>query len=357
MAVLVMLLLAACGTAAPTDPGPPVVPSASASASSSSSAAPTPTGAANPEGNHVATGLALVRSPDASSPLTEIFIVEPRGSLRQVTGLGDEPSVGAAGPAWSPDARRIAFGPSVLGSGAFPAVLVVNANGRRQRLIQNLDVEEFSPIEWSADSTQLLYADATPPGDSRIWLADLATGDIQRVGTGARPRFLPGGDRIVFVHGIEGLVPDNPTALTQVVFVMDLDTLKPRRFAVADNAHWSPDGEAVLIEDEGMLILAEPDGSGRRVVANGSLPVWSPDASRFAFLSGTDQDGRSLVSMMDRSGQELWSGVVGSAMTWSSDGLRLAVQVDYPERLVHVLDAHTANLLWETAGSMPDWRP
>jgi Tol biopolymer transport system component len=327
-------------------------PLASASASASPSSAPS-----DPEGNHVATGLALVVPPDPGSPLTEIFIVEPDGSLRQVTGLGDEPSVGAAGPAWSPDGRQIAFGPSVVGSGAFPAVLVVNSNGKGQRLIQRLEAEEFSPIEWSADGSQLLYSDATPPGDRRLWLADLATGEIERVGTGSHPRWLPDGKRIVYVAGVEGLVPGDPAALTQVVFVMDIAARVPREWALAENAHWSPSGDAVLIEDNGLLILAEPDGSGRREIAEGALPAWSPDGSRVAFLSGTDQDGRSLVSVMDRSGQEIWSGIVGSHMSWSSDGTRLAVQMDYPERLVRVLDAETGDLLWESAGTMPAWRP
>jgi Tol biopolymer transport system component len=348
---LMALLLVACTVASPSDAASSAGASASALASASPSFAPT-----DPGGDHVATGLALVVAPNPESPLTEIFVVEPDGSLRQVTGLGDEPSVGAAGPSWSPDGRRIAFGPSVLGSG-FPAVLVVNANGNRQRLIAQLDAEEFSPIEWSADGASLLYSDTTPPGDRRLWLADLATGEIERIGTGSHPRWLPDGERIVFVRGVEDLVPGDPAALTQVVFVMDIAARVPREWALAENAHWSPSGDAVLIEDAGLLILAAPDGSGRREVAEGALPVWSPDGSRFAFLAGTDSDGRSLVSVMDRSGQEIWSGVVGSAMSWSPDGSRLAVQVDHPLRLVRVLDAETGSQLWETDGTMPAWRP
>jgi Tol biopolymer transport system component len=357
---LVALLVIGCTAAPASDAATSATASASASASSVPSASPSPSPSGeptDPDGNHVATGLALVAWPDPASPKTELFIVEPDGSLRQVTGLGDGASVGAAAPVWSPDGKRIAFGPSFRASGSFPAVLVVNANGRNQRLIQNLDHEEFSPIEWSADGTQLLYSDATPPGDRRIWLTDLDSGEMERVGTGALPRWLPDGERIVFVDGVEGLVPGEPTALTQVVFVMDIEERQPREFAMADNAHWSPDGEAVLIEADGLLVMAAPDGSGRMEVAEGGLPEWSPDGSRIAYLSGNDQDGRSLVSLMDRSGQEIWSDVVGSGMAWSSDGSRLAVQVDYPVPVVRVLDAETGQQLWETPGAMPDWRP
>ena len=350
------LLLVACTAAAPSEAASSASAGASASGSSSPSASPS-SAPTDPSGDHVATGLALVMPTSAESPVTEIFVVEPDGSLRQVTGLGEEPSIGAAGPSWSRYGRRIAFGPSVLGSGSFPAVLVINANGRRQQLIAQLEAEEFSPVEWSSDGARLLYSDATPPGDRRLWLANLETGEVERIGTGSHPRWLPDGERIVYVRGVEGLVPGEPTALTQVVFVMNIGDRVPHEWALAENAHWSPDGEAVLIEDAGLLILAEPDGSGRREVAGGALPVWSPDGSRFAFLSGVDSDGRSLVSVMDRNGEEIWSGVVGSAMSWSPDGSRLAVQVDYPLQLVKVLDAETGAQIWEIDGTMPAWRP
>lgn len=311
----------------------------------------------DPSGEHVAAGLAIVSQVSLDSPLTEIFLVQDNGELRLITGLGEGASVGGAGPVWSPDGRQIAFGPSVLGSGVFPQVWVVRADGTGQRMIAQLDAEEFSLPSWSPDGRRLVYADATPPGDRRIWLANLRTEDVERIGTGALPRFLPGGDRIGFVLGVEGLVPGDPAALTQVVHVMDVDTLEPEIFARAENAVWSPDGTAVLIQQDGILSLAHADGTGAQLVADGEQPAWSPDGSRFAYLSGTDSDGRSLISLMDRNGTQLWSDVVGSWVSWSPDGTRLAVQVDFPERVVHVLDAATGEQLWEAPGSQPAWRP
>ena len=308
-------------------------------------------------GGHVAAGLAIVSQVSLDSPLTEIFLVQGNGELRLITGLGDGASVGGAGPVWSPDGRWIAFGPSVVGSGVFPQVWVVRADGTGQRMIAQLDAEEFSLPSWSPDGRRMVYADATPPGDRRIWLANLRTEDVERIGTGALPRFLPGGDQIGFVLGVEGLVPGDPAALTQVVHVMDLDTLEPEIFARAENAVWSPDGSLVLIQQDGILTLANADGAGGQIVADGEQPAWSPDGSRFAYLSGTDSDGRSLISLMDRNGTQLWSDVVGSGVSWSPDGTRLAVQVEYPERVVHVLDAATGEQLWEAPGSQPAWRP
>jgi Tol biopolymer transport system component len=360
--VVSVLATVVIGCAQVTPPGdrPPSSSASDGPASPSQPASASPSAQPpEPPASHVAAGLALVRFPDDGRPVSEIFVVEQDGDLRQVTGLrgGDLAAMGATRPVWSPDGRRIAYGPSALGSGSFPAVLVVNANGRQPRLVAELDAEEFSTPSWSSDGTQLLYGDATPPGDRRLWLADLASGDVRRIGTGAAPRWLPDGEGIVFVRGVEGRVPSDPAALTQVVFVADVPGGEPREFAVADNVHWAPDGEALLIETEGKLILADGDGNNSREVAEGALPIWSADGTRFAYLSGHDQDGRSLVAVMDRSGDELWSGVAGSAPSWSNDGSRLAVELTYPEPMVQALDAATGELLWEAPGLMPAWRP
>jgi Tol biopolymer transport system component len=293
--------------------------------------------------------------PADGSPVTEIVVVEPNGSLRQVTGL-ESPGRGAAGPVWSPNGRKIAYWPSALGTGSLPAVLVVQADGTGQRLLHQLDAEEFSAPDWSDDGQTLLYSDATPPGDRRIWLTDVRSGEVRRIGTGALPRWLPDG-RIVYVDGVSGRVPGDAAAVTPVVFIMDASGSRVQEYAEAENAHWSPAGDAVLIEDGGKLLLSDPAGTGRTALADGSLPAWSPDGSRIVYASGNDSDGRALLTVMDRDGREIWSGVAGSAPQWSPDGTRLAVEVTYPTPVVQVLDAETGEVLWEAPGRQPAWRP
>ena len=223
----------------------------------------------------------------------------PTVELRQVTGLGQGQSVGGARPVWSPDGEQIAFGPSVLGSGAFPAVYVVNADGTGQRMIQQLDAEEFSAPSWSSNGRRLLYSDATPPGDRRLWLANIGTDEVRRIGNGALPRWLPDGKRIAYVNAVEGRVPGNSAALTQVVYVMDTQDGRPEEFAEADNAVWSPDGGAVLDRDCGSAAacqrgrLRPTAGGGRRPARLVSrwLSCRLPVGHRYGWPFAGDDDG------------------------------------------------------------------
>jgi len=358
---LMALAATACSGLAPGANGSPdasAAPSTAAPPSAAISPPPTPTPEpVDPDGNHVATGLAFAMTPSPESPRTEIFLVEPDGSLRQITNLDADQGTGGASPVWSPDGEQLAFGPAVLGSGARPATLLVEADGSNQRIVKEFDFEEFHCCSWSADSRLLLFSDATPPGDRRLWLADLVSGEVTRIGTGAAPHWLPGDRQIAFFNGVTGRVPGDPEALTPVIFVMDRDELAPRIFAEADAATWSPDGGSVLIERSGTLLLADAGGSDPQEFARGVQPAWSPDGSRVVFHSGTDADGQPLLTLMDLDGQVAWSGVAGSAPAWSSDGSRLAVQVAYPDPVVRVLSAATGEQLWETAGIQPAWRP
>jgi dipeptidyl aminopeptidase/acylaminoacyl peptidase len=95
------------------------------------------------------------------------------------------------------------------------------------------------------------------------------------------------------------------------------------------------------------LFIAPVDGGPPRQLTDGDwddvAPVWSPDGSRLAFISGRrdDRDRRALteayVVPADGGEPEKWSGALFSvaAVAWSPDGQRLAtIGSDAPEGMV-----------------------
>lgn len=323
-------------------------------------AAPSPSPTPRPTPAHdarAAAGLSLVRFVEQGGPVSQVFVVEPDGAMRQVTGLASG-SVGASLPVWSPDGTGLAFGPPKTGAGPNPVLSVVNADGSGERVIGVLGDEFGVPHRWSPDGQSLLWSDLDAVDGAAMWLADVATGEVTHLGEGQIPRWLPDGRSFSFHRGVEGRNPSNPAALTEVIYTMSLESGEVRELATASDVIWSPDGSAMLLQyGTDRVVLADADGSNPRDLVRGSSPVWSPDGTQIVFTYDHNHDGLPILAAVDRDGDELWSGVVGSSPTWSPDGSRLAVEILYPELMVEVLDAATGEVLWETAGTQPAWRP
>lgn len=335
------LFLTGCGGVSPITASPSATGSPAASrASVQPSATATPVA-------HPAAGLVFVRHDDPSSPLGDVVVVEPDGGLRVVTG-GIVPT--ATWPQWSPDRSRIAFGPPKVGAGGSPQIGLVNADGSGERAIG-----EGQTARWSPDGRYLACTDANlGQGALGIWILDTQTGEVVRIEQADEPRWLPDG-RLSYRTVVAGDDPADPAAMRAVLFVRSLPGGEPQPIARDALATWSPDGTAMLFENEGHLLLAEPDGTDAEPLVNGFSPAWSPDGSRIAYVQGMDNDAMPLWAVIDRQGTEAWSGISGASVAWSPDGERLAVDVAYPDPLIQVVDADTGEVLWETEGTQPDW--
>jgi Tol biopolymer transport system component len=371
VAAFVILVLAACAISAPAGgaAGPSGTPAGAPSkapvSTPSPSAEPTEPAPASPlppsfEG-HAAAGLTFVRFAQDDSPVSHVFVVESDGSLRQVTGVSKPDSTGATYPVWSPDGTQLMFAPPKVGGSSNWNVSLVNADGTGERPIAPLQDEYTGPFAWSPDGTRIVFGDLHEVDGPMMWLVDVASGEVRYLGAGSSPRWLPDGRRIVFIHQLEGTDLSDPAALVPAVFLMDLETGSVTEFARAMDAVWSPDGSAVLVQEEdeagARLAIADGDGANRRDFARGWSPAWSPDASQIVLAYDHNQDALPLLALVDLEGRELWSGVIGDRPSWSPDGTRIAVEVAYPEQRVQVLDARTGDVLWEDAGSQPTWRP
>jgi Tol biopolymer transport system component len=354
--VLIGLATTSCATGGSTPTHPPPTPPEVRG--SSSPDVGVPTASATPRANadaHVAADLAFVR-PVGDSGTSQVFVVDADGDIRQLTGLDSESAIGASVPVWSPDRRMVAFGPPKVGAGEHRFISIVNADGSHQRSIASLGDEFGVPFSWSRDGTRLLYFDIDAADGPAMWLAEVASGEVSFLGAGQGPRWRPDGHSITFLRAVASRDREQAAALTQTVVILDLDGGASVEFATASDALWSPDGSMVLLtNDDGEVVLANADGSDPRLLVRGWGPVWSPDGGKIVFVHDHNDDGVPLLAAVDREGQTLWSGVLGSSPSWSPDGTRLAAEILYPDNVVRVLDGATGEVLWETAGSQPAW--
>lgn len=347
-ALAVVLLLAACTAAPSTTPSPPPSSSGSPLPSPTRTAAPSSTPDAPPVDATVAAGLALVRPVDG---IDQLFVIDPDGSARQLTGLPGGTAPGAAIPKWSPDRSMIAFAPPARGAGLDPQLWLVNADGTDQRNVASVG----ETTGWSPDSRQLLWMESVYTTDNtglppRLWLYDVAAGELTDLGQGATPQWLPDGERYSYqpVHG--GIQEDVPTLL-----VVRLDgSGEPQELAPGAGGWWSPDGTGVLLRRGDGLYLADASGTDARALVAGDNPVWSPDGQRVAYAH-VDPVGTFMVGVIDREGQLVWDSVPGSNPTWSPDGTMLAVEVGIEEISTQILDAATGEVIWELEGRHPAW--
>ena len=344
---ILALLLAACATQQAATSTPTASPLSTDAPEATPDPTASPTVAPAFEG-HPAAGLALVQFPEPGSPVSQIFVVEDDGTLRQVADLNG--GIGGAFPVWSPDHSQIAFGPPKVGfPGISGQISVINADGSGERVLG-----AGKQQQWSPDGTRLLIheQDDVTSDPFTIWVQDVATGEVTDLGPAFEAQWID--DETIGFHRI---VPTDDGAFADATYIQALDGTEPVQVPAESEtlAAWSPDGSQVLLTHDGSIVIAETDGSNPRDLASGYDPVWSPDGTRVLLGYDTNQDGLPVLALVDLEGAEIWSGVVGAAPTWSPDGSRIAVEIAYPAPMVQVIDAATGDLLWEVEASQPNW--
>ena len=162
----------------------------------------------SPDGRRIAYQTSSGRAGWSSQPSgpggrLEIHVVNVDGSGRR--RLAQD----AAGTAWSPDGRKIAFtsccrGTLQRGRGPFPDVFVINADGSAKRRLSRDRSSSFH--SWSPDSRRILYVSSrgnneiyvvNPDGSGRRNLTRNPTFDGQ-------PAWSPDGRRIAFASKRDG---------------------------------------------------------------------------------------------------------------------------------------------------------
>src|SRR5262245_23864747 len=128
--------------------------------------------------------------------------------------------------------------------------------------------------QWSPHSTQIVFAGSRGHG--------LAVGAVA-----------PGNGPERFVPGIP--IGRRSPDWTHVAFVRDGELVVSRVDGsdehvlgrTFDSVAWSPDSTRVAFSTEqGEVVVANTDGSGRTAIGHGSMPAWSPQGHLIAFSSG-----------------------------------------------------------------------
>jgi TolB protein len=213
-------------------------------------------------------------------------------------------------PQWSPDGKRIAW--SRAGT-----IYVMNADGSAVRRVSPAGGAALTGQPWSPDGARLTYGyrrgDRAP---SEVHVVGADGRGRRRLTAGEDPTWSPAGQRLSFLRGGN-------------VWTIDADGSGARRLTsdargAQRGAEWSPDGTRLAaVRRGGLYVIAAGGGGQTRISRVGSLdrrrgPArWSRAGDRIAFSDGS-------VVVINRAGRGRRRLAEGSNPAWSPDGSRLA---------------------------------
>ena len=205
---------------------------------------------------------------------------------------------GASDFAFTLDGSMVAY--SDLDEDGNAQVFVMDADGSNARQLTHGEGgvgDSVSGFEWSPDGSMIAYQRDTSD-DPQIFTVRVSDGVSTRVTNAPRGAVDPG-----------GWAPDGGSIIFSTVnagfshyTAQSLDlTTGQTRLIVPDGStpELSPDGAWIAfnswLKPHIRLILANSDGSGRRVIArfegDDALEEWSPDSTQIAFVASTDENG------------------------------------------------------------------
>ncbi len=238
---------------------------------------------------------------------------------------------GVADPSLSPDGSHLAYTFSWVdrdrGESLSRIVMLELATGKTVEFTQGTadGVPKFAP-----DGNALAFLRPDEKRHRQVWLIGANGGEAHRLtsepGGVTGFSWSPDARQIVFCANVDLDAPATGSDASTGPRVRVVRRIRYRY----DNIGWRGDGHY-------HLFVAGLAGGPARQLTNGDWddvdPVWSPDGSHIAFISGRrdDRDVRALteVYVVPASGGEpvLWSEGLFSvaALAWSTDGQRLAV--------------------------------
>lgn len=276
--------------------------------------------------------------------------------------------IGARWPAWNPDRTRIAFIVPTEGGSRFDGtIMVMDADGTGlSKLVDR--VLPFGPATWSPDGMKIAYASVKEfnedqfAGRISLQLFDLETG-LETDLTGSElshasgATWSPDGTHVAFVSFImqrrRGGGVDLLDGDAYVVDIKSRELTNITHGMIRDEnwIRWSPSGDKLAVltnpgdwSDPKMMQLyimnADGSGVGDPIAEDWqlSLPSWSPDGTRLAYVTGGE-----YVRIWSESGEE-WlhvSGKLSPFVSWSPDGATLFAPTGSSSQASYLISVHS----------------
>jgi TolB protein len=226
-------------------------------------------------------------------------------------------------PAWSPDARNIAF---TSYKGGNPDLYIKDIFSGTTRKISSKQGINISPA-WSPDGKKIALTLSLNNGNSEIYIITLKDRKLERVtnnwATDVSPAWSPDSQKIAFVSSRSG----NPH-----IYTLDLKTRKIKRLTYNGKYNtspaWSPDGKIIAytgLKNTFDIYIVSTDGLQRNQLTlnqgNNEDPSWSPYSNFLAFSS--DRTGQKEIFIMRADGRNQKRITSGSgnksSPAWSSN--------------------------------------
>lgn len=216
------------------------------------------------------------------------------------------------------------------------AIFVSTQDGGGQRLVSGNVGTAQSP-SWSPDGLWVAFSSTRDANSSRlsdIYVARPDGSSLRRLtfdslpdAARAFPAWSPDGASIAYLSN---------TAAGLDVWTVPVVGGPARRLTASGGEKsglaWSPDGSALLTAQAGpngyVVEKIDPTTGIETTLTEASLPVWSPDGRRIAYV---DKQRRVAVAQSDGSGSRELTSLISDSPVWSPDGTRVLFSAEIAE--------------------------